>query len=130
MNSESSRFFWKFTSRSQIEACHRRETTVTQAPEERLRNGTLMHARPLLPTQKANAPCKCPMLSPAESQKLRRVHVVIHKAWILPVGHIVEACAQSEVVTKQSEASLDVCIQCEISRETVRVEGADQLLLF
>src|SRR5919202_7039929 len=92
------------------------------------RRGELNLLSRLLSSQKTDAPRKCPMLCPAESQKLRRVHVVIDRRRVPPVGHVVEARAQCQPVSEQVEAPLDVRVQRKISGEAELVWRPDELL--
>src|SRR5262249_14182288 len=79
--------------------------------------------------QKPNTPGKCAMLCARESQELWGVYVIVHNCWVLPIRQIVDASAQSQVITKQMEAALEVSIQRKVGREALGVRRANKLLL-
>src|SRR5215469_2442185 len=72
---------------------------------------------PLLPPEKPNPPRKRSATEPAERQKLRRVHIVIHKSVILSPGNVVEPASQRPIEAERVESFLQMRVQREVLRE-------------
>jgi hypothetical protein len=89
----------------------------------------LLHRCKLLSPQESD-PCReGATVEIAEGEKLRRSNIVIYREWILMVRNVIEAATQCPVEPERVEPLLQVQVQCNVARITVRSRRSHDLLL-
>jgi len=83
----------------------------------------------LLPAQETNPGCQGAALDAAVGQEIRRVHVVVHRRGVGPIGDVVESRPQRPQESEQANAPLQLQVQRKILGETPGAWSTYELLV-